>query len=297
MSEALCAGVKLMRRSFCSMLAAFLIMPALGQTVQSQAGSANRGKPRPPVTRVPYTATYQETRVRTLPDGKTSTEVETVVETRDSQGRRRSMRLLTLPPHPWAKSTATLVTVEDAETRTQWITLPPGDERKGQATVWHYGAPCPKVTPPPTPAEQAKPTEPPLDEHARQVHEALEDVRARNREKFPLSKSVTENLGVKTIKGIEVRGYRITTTTYIGGSPSVNISETWHDTTPGLFIQVLVTDEGPERKYRRELMSITLGEPDPTIFRPPADFEIVDEKPPDCPATGATATTPESHRD
>jgi len=109
------------------------------------------------------------------------------------------------------------------------------------------------------------------------------------------------DLGIKTIKGIEVRGHRSTVTVPQGAFPLMNaepfekIFEQWLDTTPGLqSLMVLQVIDDPYVHYTKELENITLGEPDSALFQPPADYEIVVQKSPACREDGGTGTKSQS---
>jgi len=124
------------------------------------------------------------------------------------------------------------------------------------------------------------------------THEKFDELRAWIRSRPPTdpepqSKSVNQDLGRKTIKGIEVRGYRDTithTTTqseHGNAEPDGWVIERWRDANRGMgFLEVLSASKTSRETYTRELISIKLGEPDPELFRPPADYEVVTKAPP-----------------
>jgi hypothetical protein len=292
-----------MRGSICGVLVmvAALAVLAPAQTAQTPNTTAGKYKPSPHRSQVPYTATYQETIVDTLHEGATNTNVGIVFEARDS--RERQIHSATEISSPGTMNTVTRVSVNDSASRTVtfWTVENPGERQIGQATEWHQAAPGAASAPCPTvqaPELSTNLETPPPDDRAENIHRSFEDIRAQVREKYPVTKTVQENLGVKTIKGIEVRGVRITSTFMPASAraePSETIEETWRDTTPGLgSLQVLHTIDSPGRKYRKELMSLTLGEPDPALFNPPAGFDvrIVEEKPHGCANAGARAVWP-----
>ena len=65
----------------------WLALPVFGQV--GATGTTNVEKPKiPQVVRLPYTAEYKLTTVKTLADGSTITHESTEVNARDSQGRR-----------------------------------------------------------------------------------------------------------------------------------------------------------------------------------------------------------------
>ena len=279
---------ELMRARACGVLAimAALALPCRGQAVPNNPATHAASHPR--LAQVPYTATYQLTTVQ-IRDGHSHSTTAAIVEASDSQGR--FYRLTTEIPYPGAMGTITQGYVQDrvAQTRTDWNVERIGEQQNGQVEVWHQAAEptsCPPAPAAQLPTKASNPAEPAPDARAQKIHQAFEEIRAQVREKYPLTKTTGENLGLKTIKGIEVHGDRTTITSYTGiNGPSETIFETWRDMTPGLFsIKVLDSQEGPERKFRKELMSITLGEPDPALFKPPAGLAVEEHQPPACPA-------------
>lgn len=92
----------------------------------------------------------------------------------------------------------------------------------------------------------------------------------------------TEDLGTKTIAGVEARGRRTTTTIGIGEQgnelPLVMTNETW--TAKGLGIVMLAITEDPRYgKNTYEVEEITMGEPDAALFLPPEGYVIKEVKP------------------
>jgi hypothetical protein len=89
------------------------------------------------------------------------------------------------------------------------------------------------------------------------------------------------DLGTKTILGLEVRGYRYSTTIPAGldGSAQsfVRIGEDWTYIIPGLVLLVSQVTDDPQVHYTNELVSLTLDEPDPALFQPPAEYGVVNK--------------------
>jgi hypothetical protein len=148
-------------------------------------------------------------------------------------------------------------------------------------------------------AAAAQPAKPTADDPATKIHDAFNAIRDQIRNSPPMN----GDLGIKAIKGIEVRGHRSTITVPAGAFPMMNpepferVFEEWHDTTPRLnSLMVLQVIDDPEVHYTKELESITLGEPDPALFQPPADYEIVEKEPPACPALRVDETKPNAGR-
>ncbi len=91
-----------------------------------------------------------------------------------------------------------------------------------------------------------------------------------------------EELGTKTIAGMEATGRRTTRTIGIGEQgnelPLVITSETW--TAKGLGIVLLAINEDPRSgKNIYEVEEITMGEPDAVLFAPPEGYVIRDVTP------------------
>ncbi len=91
----------------------------------------------------------------------------------------------------------------------------------------------------------------------------------------------SESLGTQTMEGVTVEGHRTTTTIPVGvqgnDRPLVSTNETW--TSPDLKVTVLMKNSDPRNGENiMRLTNITVGEPDPALFQPPADYTVVDEK-------------------
>lgn len=115
----------------------------------------------------------------------------------------------------------------------------------------------------------------------------------------PQTGSVRLDLGTKTIKGINVHGYRTNTTwmhTEHGtAKPSETVTEDWRDSDLGMdFLDVQYSQEGPSASYKRELVDVKLGEPDPALLKPPSDNIAVIKEPllQVCPTQWPGGTTP-----
>jgi hypothetical protein len=105
-------------------------------------------------------------------------------------------------------------------------------------------------------------------------------------------------LGTKMIGSFEAWGTLITTTRPAGmiGNPEPEVStlEIWRSTTPGLndLVVYQVSNDPKFGKTTRELVNLIQGEPDPTLFQPPADYLVVNKRLPSspCPTAGLVAT-------
>jgi hypothetical protein len=109
---------------------------------------------------------------------------------------------------------------------------------------------------------------------------------------------VVEDLGVDTIQGVEARGRRSTTATPAGAvgndEPLKRTTETWSAIAPGLAGVVVrnVVDDPQSGKNTRELVSFRQEEPDPSIFEPPAGYEVVNREAESCFAPVGPRTEP-----
>jgi hypothetical protein len=224
-----------------------------------------------PQVRQPYTAEFKITTVLTLPNGTTITRESTEIEARDSQGRYLHSTTEQTPLPGMEPGTSANVNDPVEGTQSNWnsrtkqarvMKLPPKDERKGCwanesgtfRTSWSEGpkpgAPAPNGTVLPGGG-----TVVPAQRHTPEV----------------------EDLGKSTIQGIEVHGHRFTTTIPAGeignDQPIVSVSETWSAPHLGLTLRE-VSDDPRSGKRTRELVNITQGEPDLTMFQPPEGYEV-----------------------
>ena len=94
-------------------------------------------------------------------------------------------------------------------------------------------------------------------------------------------KVAVERLGSRTVEGLLARGERRTTVIPAGfegnDRPVTVVSENW--VSPELKITVLSTVNDPRSgESTRKLVNIDRSEPDPSLFLPPADYTVVEEK-------------------
>jgi hypothetical protein len=248
--------------------AAGLALPVLGQGARSRTTTVELAPAR--AARLPYTAEYKITRVKTLADGTAITHESTEVVAVDSQGRR--MTSTTNIPLLGDQTPVTRVSVYDpmAHTNSNWSV--PGQK----ATV--------TAMPTPGAARPSCATTAP-------VTAAVITSTAR-------VKPVVEDLGVETVQGIEARGRRTTTTTPAGAignnEPLVRTNEVWTAIAPGLrgLVAREVSDDLQTGKMTKELTNLSQSEPDAAIFQVPARYEIVNRDAPGlaCPSTEGAET-------
>jgi hypothetical protein len=91
----------------------------------------------------------------------------------------------------------------------------------------------------------------------------------------------TEKLGTQTIEGVLAEGMRHTSLWPVGSvgndRPITSINETWMAT--DLKVMVLSKNSDPRiGDHTQKLINVNLGEPDASLFQPPPDYTVVDEK-------------------
>jgi len=247
------------RNSLKIMLVAFAAVasPVAGQVTHSRATAATHVT----AARTPYTAEYKATSTRPLADGNTITHEHTEVVAVDSQGRRMT-QITTTRAKDQVAIVSTNVFDPIARTDTRWSSL----NKKATVMMMGAGHGCATESRPNAPsAPRSRPT--------------IE----------------RENLGTASIQGVEARGTRTTSTIAAGevgnDTPLVTTTEKWTAVAVGLKGLMVreITDDARSGKYAKELTSISQEEPDPALFRPPADYEIVtkDASSAGCPAESA----------
>ena len=90
----------------------------------------------------------------------------------------------------------------------------------------------------------------------------------------------SESLGTQVMEGVNVQGTRSTMTIPVGAQgndrPLATVSETWFSPDLKLTILMKTTDHRNGESTTR-MTNLVLGEPDPSLFQPPAGYNIVDE--------------------
>jgi hypothetical protein len=249
-------------------LVAALVLPVAGQVPRSRTTNVEMGNSAH-AARLPYTAEYKITHVRTLSDGSTITQESAQVVAFDSQGRRLTSTTttpLSSDQMPWTNGT---VIDPVAHTHISWSS-------QGQkATVLAMSLPaaarssCAANTP------------------------AFGVAHSDPNAGAPRPKPMVEDLGIETIQGIEAHGHRTTMTTTAGAignsEPLVHVLETWTATAPGLrgLVAREVNDDPQTGKTTKDLVNFSQTEPDATLFQPPAGYEIENKEVPvpACPST------------
>jgi len=208
-----------------------------------------------PVTGAPYCGEVVTSRVQTLADGTHLTsESQTTKVCRDSMARTRNDRTGNLPIIEITDPVAHVWYVLDTQGKTahKMAYLPPENSAPAARAQLAKGTFS-------TPAQRPASTTDP---------------------KAPLT--ATEKLEPQTIEGIKAEGSRTTTTWPEGSSlgndrPVVSVNESW--TSPELKIPLLTKNLDPRYGDRTEkLTNLIRREPDPSLFQPPPDYTIVEEK-------------------
>jgi len=256
-----------MRGKCCGILAlvaaASLALPAVSQdsTARSEATASSKASP---AARLPYMAEYKIVQVQTRA-GVTSLPHESrVVTARDAQGRQMS-------------ATTDIPTSADQKPITHFQVV---DPMAHITFTWSF------------PGKKAIVMAIPLNgANQSGCGAASGGIVSMDCETKP-TKETVEELGTKTIEGVEARGRRSTWTTpseYIGKDKKhkppvcpaeVSTNELWKATAPGLsgFVARQVSEDAQSGKFSKELVKFSQGEPDAAVFRPPAVYEIVNRE-------------------
>jgi hypothetical protein len=232
-----------------------------------------------PVRIEAYMAEFETVNVQTLANGTTITTETREVRARDSQGRILSITTRT-PPAAGIETTHGSINNPVDNTSISWnahskkatiMKLPPSDQRygcwtsdSGHMTI-NYGN---RAT------MQAGTTrqglivggESTLVESVGRVTEYEQQ---------------HEDLGTTTIQGLEAKGDRWTTVVPAGkagnDNPITTTREMWRS--PGFpFALREVYDDPRTGKRTRATVSLTIGEPDASLFQPPEGYEVVTEE-------------------
>jgi len=240
---------------------ACLALTASGQATGTRTKTVTTVHPTQ-AARLPYTAEYKISSVSTLANGATITHESTEVRALDSEGRRMTSR--TEIPLTGDQAARTHVWISDPVARTTSSWESPGQT----ATVTAMAAPGSQTSCPPLAPQQ--PTVEP-------------------------TKPAVEDLGTRTILGVEARGRRTTYTIPEGkignDAPLTRTDEIWSAIAPGLRgLSVREMVDNPQSgKMDKELVNLNQSEPDAAVFQPPAGYEIVNKSAPQVQCAAAQA--------
>jgi len=220
--------------------------------------------------RLPYMAEFKATQMRTLPDGSSIVQETTEVVAVDSQGRRTTATTRVPPQAGQTPETRFRIYDPVAHTHISWSSA--GKEATVSAIPIAAASQCSGMM-----LSQIVTT---LDLHGK-GHKK----RHAHGKETPTVKTTQEDLGLSTIQGIKARGQRTITTASAGAigniQPLVSTIELWKAVDPGLRGLVLreVSDDlRSGSKMSKELERFSQAEPDPSIFRVPPGYEIVNRE-------------------
>jgi len=214
-----------------------------GQVAESSASAASAT----PVPKLPYTAEYKTTIIKTLADGSTVTSESSEVHALDSHGRGLGT---------YTTSTA------NGSKRTDFQTADPASHT---LMFWSVPGTTGSVMHAPDVGE---------DTECSRKMKAISPLHPGGVAQPPIT-----DLGTATIMGIAVQGGKVSFMPSIfpaGVEPHVRTNEVWTATDPALdgLIVKTISDGGPAGKSTRELVKFTPGEPDPALFQMPAGRKI-----------------------
>jgi len=273
-----------MRRTLCRSILACAItvvaLPSIGQVTASQGLSPSEIAA---ARQQPYTEEFKVDSVNTAPDLTTTTHETKYVEAKDSHLRSFALTIDIQDAGKRDPLILGIITDPEIGTSTQW------DNRSRRVVVanWpevdrRYG--CWQT-------DEGQPRISFGFRSSRDAHLQTEDDRIADSASNDAVTAaqpagpVHEDLGIATIQGVEAHGERWTWPP--SGDESVYkrhaflSSERWVATGPGLLVKQLVEYPripGRTRTYSRDLVKLTMGEPNAAMFAPPADYEIVTEE-------------------
>ncbi len=201
----------------------------------------------PQTNNVPYTLTRTSTIVQTLANGATITRTFTVKSARDTEGRTYSEEHLTLPGNPNRQPSGVVnyrIFDPVARTNIAW------SSRTKIAYVTHIPVQAAEVDAARLPQTARAPT------HVKR-----------------------EDLGVRTIAGIEARGTQITAVVPMGevgnDQPFTIVTEEWMSMQYHIPL-LTIRDDPRSGKRTDEVIDFQPGEPDPALFRIPEGYTVLE---------------------
>ena len=195
----------------------------------------------------PFTATVNTEWIRHLPDGSQITLVNHRTVARDAKGRVYQERAYFVPNDGKHESMVTQIEISDPLTNQLYICSAAEGVCRVRDLSRNAGAEFATIVAP------AKPGTPGFS---------------------------VENLGTQYVAGLETIGTREThvlaAMSYGNESPILERKEFWYS--PQLGINLITKREDPRFSSQQnfEVTNLTLGEPDPKLFRPPAGNRIFD---------------------
>ena len=237
-----------------------------------------------PLNRVPgqpFSAQEETETVQTLADGTRITNgTPKVMHYRDSLGRTRTERTPMQPPGFMAASApAPPVFVEIAD--------PVGGYRYSFDSNSHTAHRSPfgpvrvgKVLASPASPAYAVADRAPVTVVAPASSKGLFASASGVNAQRPHPETSNERLGTQTIEGVLAEGTRMTTTYPVGflgnDRPVTTVTETWTSREIGMAVSTRTSDPRSGESTMK-LMNISRAEPDPSLFQPPAGYQVVDQ--------------------
>jgi hypothetical protein len=259
-----------------SAVLAVAVAMSVSLVAQQRTTTVHMNNPQPAkAPLLPYTAEYKTTRVQTLANGATITLESAETTARDAQGRTMISTTTNATTSTDSNNIRTNVNVNDPVTRTRSSWTVPGH------TV--------TVTQLPAPGERSS------TNCATTI--APKSPNTPTRSPVVRDKPTTEDLGTETIMGLEAQGRRMTTVIPAGqignDEPLARTSENWFAMDPGYKPLILrrISEDPQQGKSAMELTAFTQGDPDPSLFRPPSEYEVVTREANTGCSSSSTSTT------
>jgi len=227
--------------------------PAAGTSFSGTFTTSTMQYNMPAITGAPYSGEQVGEQVQTLADGTHITRTMPSQRVwRDSQGRMRTERQMGMSMNGSAPRGPVMIEIRDPVAGVAYILEP-------AAKVAHRIKMQPMPTRPPAGAATVA-TPPPAN--------------------ITRPEMKTESLGNQVIEGVMAEGRRTTMTYPVGAMgndrPLVRTSENWMS--PELRVTLLSKSTDPQSGVNTtKLINVSRVEPDINLFRPPADYTIVDE--------------------
>jgi hypothetical protein len=245
-------------------------VPAGGVVAQMGiAGGFAGGGPLSSVAGKPYSAQQETQTIQTLADGTHITNGSQKVMTyRDSLGRTRVERTAVRPPGFMSEGSSPPVFIEVTDPVAGYRYSFDSNTKTAHRSQIGHGKVLTTIAPPPSP--------PPPGAAAVQAFQSGPNSATAQRPRPEISR---EPLGTQTMEGVLATGTRTTTTYPVGffgnDRPITTTRETWMSRDLGMAILTKTSDPRSGETTMR-VTNISLTEPDPSLFQPPADYEIVD---------------------
>lgn len=218
----------------------------------------------------PFSATVKSTFEQKLADGNVIHTVTRSHQARDSAGRTMTeMPQGCVLGEDGQMHQRLSVNVNDPVARTN-ISWQVGDDRQQKvAHVFHQ----PEM-PRPAIKRELSPEESAQQQRMMQA--------ARAQQALQQKENHTEDLGTRDFNGVLAHGTRNTRTIPAGeegnDQPLVVINENWRSREMGLTVMT-ISDDPRRGRTVTEYEDLTLREPDPALFAPPADYKVEEQMP------------------